>query len=103
MQFIPKNRDFDLIGLGEVMLRLSPSDSEKISQSETFVKNAGGSELNVASGAAQLGLRSAIVTKIPENKIGHIGIHVPHLAVGPTVGRFVNLPQAIISNIICII
>lgn len=71
MQFIPKNRDFDLIGLGEVMLRLSPSDSEKISQSETFVKNAGGSELNVASGAAQLGLRSAIVTKIPENKIGH--------------------------------
>ena len=39
----------------------------------------------------------------PENKIGHIGIHVPHLAVGPTVGRFVNLPQAIISNIICII
>ncbi len=71
MDFIQKNKEFDLIGLGEVMLRLSPPNNEKISQGETFDKNAGGSELNVASGAAQLGLRSAIVTKIPENKIGH--------------------------------
>ena len=34
-------------------------------------KNAGGSELNVVSGAAMLGIRSAIVTKLPENKMGH--------------------------------
>lgn len=45
-----ENTDFDLIGLGEVMLRLSPPNKEKISQSETFEKNAGGSELNVVSG-----------------------------------------------------
>ena len=42
-----ENTDFDLIGLGEVMLRLSPQTKKKISQSETFEKNAGGSELNV--------------------------------------------------------
>lgn len=65
-----ENTDFDLIGLGEVMLRLSPPDKEKISQSETFDKNAGGSELNVVSGAAMLGMRSAIITKLPENKMG---------------------------------
>lgn len=70
MQF-KENTDYDLIGLGEVMLRLSPPDKEKISQSETFVKNAGGSELNVVSGAAMLGIRSAIITKLPENKMGH--------------------------------
>ena len=29
-----ENTDFDLIGLGEVMLRLSPPNKEKISQSE---------------------------------------------------------------------
>ena len=51
-----ENTDFDLIGLGEVMLRLSPPNKEKISQSETFEKNAGGSELNVVSGAAMLGI-----------------------------------------------
>lgn len=70
MNFIPKNKPFDLISFGEVMLRLSPPDKEKISQGEVFEKNAGGSELNVASGAAFLGIRSAIITKLPDNKIG---------------------------------
>lgn len=71
MELFKQNTDYDLIGLGEVMLRLSPPNKEKISQSETFEKNAGGSELNVVSGAAMLGVRSAIVTKIPKNKMGH--------------------------------
>lgn len=66
-----ENTEFDIIGLGEVMMRLSPPDKEKISQSETFEKNAAGSELNVVSGAAMLGVRSALVTKLPSNKLGH--------------------------------
>ena len=56
MDFIKQKADFDMIGFGEVMLRLSPPDKEKISQSEVFEKNAGGSELNVVSGAAMLGI-----------------------------------------------
>ena len=71
MDFIKQSADFDLISFGEVMLRLSPPDKEKISQSEIFEKNCGGSEFNVASGAANLGIRSAIVTKLPKNKMGH--------------------------------
>ena len=71
MNFIKQNGEFDLISFGEVMLRLSPPDKDKISQSEVFEKNCGGSEFNVASGAANLGIRSAIVTKLPKNKIGH--------------------------------
>lgn len=71
MDFIKDKAEFDLIGFGEVMLRLSPPDKEKISQSEVFEKNCGGSEFNVASGAANLGVRSAIVTKLPKNKMGH--------------------------------
>ena len=66
-----ENTKFDLIGMGEVMLRLSPPGKEKISQSETFEKNAGGSELNVVSGAAMLGLRSGIITKLPKSKMGN--------------------------------
>lgn len=65
------NTEFDIIGMGEVMLRLSPPAKEKISQCETFEKTIGGSELNVVSGASMLGVRSAIITKIPQNKIGH--------------------------------
>ncbi len=71
MDFIKDKAEFDMIGFGEVMLRLSPPNKEKISQSETFEKNAGGSELNVSSGAAMLGIRSAVVTKLPKNKMGH--------------------------------
>ncbi|MCH5184550.1 MAG: sugar kinase [Oscillospiraceae bacterium] len=71
MNIFKTDTDFDIIGMGEVMLRLSPPNKEKISQSETFEKNAGGSELNVVSGAAMLGARSAIITKLPENKMGH--------------------------------
>ena len=56
------NTEFDIIGMGEVMLRLSPPAKEKISQCETFEKTIGGSELNVVSGASMLGVRSAIIT-----------------------------------------
>ncbi|MBR2477155.1 MAG: sugar kinase [Clostridia bacterium] len=71
MDFIKKSAEFDLISFGEVMLRLSPPDKDKISQSEIFEKNCGGSEFNVASGAANLGIRSAMITKLPKNKLGH--------------------------------
>ena len=49
-----------------VFAELTPEDKEKISTSESFTKNAGGSELNVVSGASMLGIRSAIITKLPE-------------------------------------
>lgn len=65
-----ENKEFDLVSFGEVMLRLCPPDKEKISHGSVFEKNAGGSELNVAAGAAYLGCRSAIITKLPDNKIG---------------------------------
>ena len=64
------NREFDVLGIGEVMLRLSPSGKDRISQSESFEKMAGGSELNVVSGISQLGLRTGIVTRLPDNEIG---------------------------------
>ena len=34
-------REFDVIGLGEVMMRLSPPDNERIAQGNIFEKNAG--------------------------------------------------------------
>lgn len=71
MDFIQPKNEYDLITMGEVMLRLSPPGTDKISQSYSFDKKAGGAELNVASGSAILGIRSALITKIPESKIGH--------------------------------
>ena len=65
-----EKKNFSVLGLGEVMLRLSPAGKERISYSETFEKKAGGSELNVVAGISSLGLRTGIITKLPQNEIG---------------------------------
>ena len=65
-----ENKNFTVLGLGEVMLRLSPVGKERISYSESFEKKAGGSELNVVAGISSLGLRTGIITKLPNNEIG---------------------------------
>ena len=44
MDFINSNKEYDLVTMGEVMLRLSPPGTDKISQSYTFDKKAGGAE-----------------------------------------------------------
>ena len=70
-----KTREFKVLGIGEVMLRLSPVGCERISHSEAFEKSAGGSELNVVSGLSMLGLRTGIITKLPRNEIGKFVKH----------------------------
>ena len=63
-------REFDLLSLGEIMLRLSPPDNERITRGDTFSKQAGGAELNSATGVAMLGLRCGIISKLPANDLG---------------------------------
>ena len=61
---------FDLLTLGEILLRLSPPDNERIMRGDVFQKQVGGAELNVASGVAQLGLKTGIISRIPDSTIG---------------------------------
>ena len=63
-------REFDLLSLGEIMLRLSPPDNERITRGDALSKQAGGAELNSATGAAMLGLRCGIISKLPANDLG---------------------------------
>lgn len=63
-------KDFDLLSLGEILLRLSPPNNERIVRGETFMKQVGGAELNVVSGASLLGLRTGIISKLPDNALG---------------------------------
>ena len=61
---------FDLLTFGEIMLRLSPPNYERMTRGDVFDKRAGGSELNVASGVALLGLRTGIISRLPQNALG---------------------------------
>lgn len=63
-------KSFDLITFGEIMLRLSPPRHARIVDGDIFEKRAGGAELNVASGVAMLGLRTGIISRLPQNELG---------------------------------
>src|SRR5512143_629511 len=63
---------FDLVSLGEVMLRLDPGDT-RIHTAREFRVWEGGGEYNVARGLRRcFGLRTAIVTALVDNPIGRL-------------------------------
>jgi 2-dehydro-3-deoxygluconokinase len=61
---------YDLITLGEAMVRLSPPDDERLEQAPRLQVRIGGAEWNVACGVARLGLRSAWVSRLTRNPLG---------------------------------
>lgn len=65
-----EKRTFDLLTLGQLLLRLSPPDNERLVRGNTFVKQVGGAELNVAVGVALLGLHTGIISKLPSHDVG---------------------------------
>src|SRR5664280_199894 len=63
---------FDVVSLGEVMLRLDPGEG-RIRTARSFRAWEGGGEYNVARGLRRaFGLRSAIVTALADNEIGRL-------------------------------
>lgn len=63
---------FDLVSLGEVMLRLDPGD-ERIATTRSFRAWEGGGEYNVARGLRRcFGLRTAVVTALADNPVGRL-------------------------------
>ncbi|MGI6108117.1 MAG: sugar kinase [Lachnospiraceae bacterium] len=70
MKWPSNDRDFELLSLGELLLRLSPPENERIRRGDTFRKQVGGAELNVCNGVSQLGLRCGMISKLPANDLG---------------------------------
>jgi 2-dehydro-3-deoxygluconokinase len=63
---------WDLVSLGEVMLRLDPGDG-RIATTRTFQAWEGGGEYNVARGLRRcFGMRTAIVTALADNPVGRL-------------------------------
>jgi 2-dehydro-3-deoxygluconokinase len=62
--------NFDVVTLGEAMLRLSPPGRTRLEQATSLDLHVGGAELSVAFDVARLGLRSSWVTKLPRNALG---------------------------------
>ena len=63
---------FDIISLGEIMLRLDPGDG-RVRTTRQFTAWEGGGEYNVARGLRRcFGKRAAVVTAFAENDIGRL-------------------------------
>ncbi len=91
---------FDAVALGEVMLRLDPGEG-RIRTARDFRVWEGGGEYNVARGLAKcFGLRTAVVTALVDNEVGHLleelilagGVDTRyiHWVTGDAIGRTVR-------------
>lgn len=61
---------YDVITLGETMLRFTPADGQRIEQATQFDLHIGGSESNTAAGLARLGHRVAWLSRLTDNALG---------------------------------
>jgi 2-dehydro-3-deoxygluconokinase len=69
---IPTQRRWDLLSLGEVMLRLDPGPV-RVHTARQFTAWEGGGEYNVARGLRRcFGLRTAIATALADNSVGRL-------------------------------
>src|ERR1700761_1282788 len=68
----PKDTRFDLVSLGECMIRLSPPGHGRIEFANTLEVWCGGGEYNVAYALARLGLRTGFLSRIVDNPVGRI-------------------------------
>ena len=62
--------------IGEIMLRLSPPNYEKIRMASNFDASYGGSEANIALALANLGIDSTFFSVVPNNSLGKSAVRM---------------------------
>ena len=63
--------EFDLLALGECMIRLSPPGHQRIELTPVFEAYAGGGEYNVAYALSRYGMRAGWISRLVDNPLGH--------------------------------
>lgn len=62
--------EFDILSLGECMVRLSPPGHQRIELTSSFEAYAGGGEYNVAYALARYGMKAGWVSRLVDNPLG---------------------------------
>ncbi len=99
--------EYDLVSLGEIMLRLDPGEG-RVRTARRFNAWEGGGEYNVARGLRRcFGMRTAVVTAFAENEVGRLiedfilqgGVHTrftnwaPYDGIGRTTRNGLNFTE----------
>lgn len=70
MQILESNQDSKVLAFGEVMLRLTPTNFQRVIQAEEFDATYAGGEANVVCSLSMFGHNTKLVTKLPDNVLG---------------------------------
>ncbi len=89
---------YDLISLGEVMLRLAPPKFERLRRTRSLDVEVAGAQLNIAANIARLGKKSAFISKLPDNELGVLaydtcaayGVDMSHVKMVPNARMGMN-------------
>lgn len=89
-----KDTAYDLVTLGETMIRLSPLGHGRIEFANLMDVWVGGGEYNVSYACSRLGLRTAWLSRLVENPLGRlilnharaVGVDVSHVKMVPYDG-----------------
>ena len=73
---LAENADVKFLAGGEILLRLTPPNYEKIRMTNTFEASYGGSEANIALALANLGVDSTFFSVVPNNSLGKSAIRM---------------------------
>ena len=95
MRIRPENEcRYDLLSLGECMVRLSPPAHERIEFARSLEVWVGGGEYNVAYALARLGLRTGFLSRLVDNPVARtilnhgraVGMDVSDVVIAPFDG-----------------
>lgn len=73
---VGNNSEHKFITIGEIMIRLTPPNYEKIRMTHSFEASYGGSEANIALALANLGVDSTFFTVVPDNSLGKSAVRL---------------------------
>ena len=65
-----------IVTFGEILMRLSPPNHLRLSQTSTLEVHYGGAEANVAASLSVLGIKTQFVTSVPDNELGSSAINM---------------------------
>jgi 2-dehydro-3-deoxygluconokinase len=63
---------YDVMTLGEPLIRFTPELDQRFEQAQRWTTHVGGSEVNMAVGLARLGMRVAYLTRLTHNPLGQM-------------------------------
>ncbi len=66
---------YDLVTFGEMLIRMAAPNYQRIEQVDSFDAHVTGAEMNACVTATRLGLRTAHVTRLPQNPLGRMVVN----------------------------